>query len=72
MTTIDATLEVRRTIEAPIAEGDALGEVTLELHGEVIFSAPLVALTDVPEAGLLGQARDFVQLFFTRLFSGGE
>ena len=69
---IEAALEVRRTIEAPVAVGDPLGEVTLALHGEVLFSAPLVALDAVPESGLLGQARDFVQLFFSRLFSGGE
>ena len=69
---IEATLEVRRTIEAPVVVGDSLGEVSLSLHGEVIFNAPLIALDDVPEAGLLGQARDFVQLFFSRLFSGSE
>ncbi|MEM1435787.1 MAG: D-alanyl-D-alanine carboxypeptidase family protein [Pseudomonadota bacterium] len=67
---IEAELEVRKTLEAPIAAGDKLGEVALELHDEVIFTAPLVALEAAETGGLVDQALDFVTLFFTRLFEG--
>ncbi|MEM6709187.1 MAG: D-alanyl-D-alanine carboxypeptidase family protein [Pseudomonadota bacterium] len=66
---IEAELEVRKTLEAPIAAGEAVGEVTLRLHDDVIYTAPLVARETVAEGGLVGQGMDFIQLFFSRLLS---
>ena len=66
---IEAELKVRKVIEAPIARDAQLGELVLRLHGDVVHRAPLVALEEVPEAGLFARAMDFVVLFFKQLLS---
>ncbi len=67
---IKAELKVRRTVEAPIAVGDELGELRLRLYGEIIYREPLQALAEVPEAGMFSRLWDFILLFFSQLFSG--
>ncbi len=67
---IEAELMVPKIVEAPLAVGQEVGEIKLRLHGETIFSAPLVALADVPEAGMFAQMSDFLTLFFSQLFDG--
>lgn len=67
---IEAELKVRKIIEAPVTQGDELGELVLRLHGEVVHRAPLIALEDVPEAGIFSRGVDFVVLFFKQLISG--
>ncbi|MGI9325427.1 MAG: D-alanyl-D-alanine carboxypeptidase family protein [Pseudomonadales bacterium] len=67
---IEAELKVRKIIEAPVAQGDELGELVLRLHGEVVHRAPLMALEDIPEAGIFTRGIDFVVLFFKQLISG--
>ncbi len=41
--------------------------MVLSIGGEVRAERPLVALTDVEEAGLIGRIWDSIRLFFTRL-----
>lgn len=67
---IEAELKVRKVIEAPVSQGAELGELVLRLHGDVVHRSPLVALEDVPEAGIFARAMDFVVLFFKQLISG--
>lgn len=67
---IEAELKVRKVIEAPVARGAELGELVLRLHGDVVHRSPLVALEEVPEAGMFARAMDFVVLFFKQLISG--
>ena len=67
---IEAELKVRKVIEAPVARGAELGELVLRLHGDVVHRSPLVALEEVPEAGMFARATDFVVLFFKQLISG--
>ena len=67
---IEAELMVPKIVEAPLTVGQEVGEIRLRLHGETIFSAPLVALADVPEAGMFAQMSDFLTLFFNQLFDG--
>lgn len=67
---IEAELKVRKIIEAPVAQGNELGELVLRLHGEVVHRAPLIALEDVPAAGIFSRGIDFVVLFFKQLISG--
>lgn len=67
---IEVELEVPRQLEAPLGQGDEVGKITLVLGDDVLFSAPLIALETVPEAGLFGRFGDFISLTFSELFGG--
>ena len=56
-----ARSELKPRIEAPVRKGQALGEAIIELNGETVARAPLVALQDMPEGGLWRQAIDTVE-----------
>jgi D-alanyl-D-alanine carboxypeptidase (penicillin-binding protein 5/6) len=45
------TMDVPKTLVAPIARGKALGQVKVTLDGKVVAQAPLVAIDGVAEAG---------------------
>jgi D-alanyl-D-alanine carboxypeptidase (penicillin-binding protein 5/6) len=64
---MEAELQVQKIISAPVQEGAELGELRLSLYGETVYRAPLIALTDVPEAGMFSRLVDFVVLFFKQL-----
>jgi serine-type D-Ala-D-Ala carboxypeptidase (penicillin-binding protein 5/6) len=66
---LQAELILEKVIEAPIAIDDTLGEIRLSLYDEEIYSAPLIALTQVQEAGFFSRLTDGVSLFFEGLFS---
>ena len=67
---IEPELVVPKILEAPLKKGDKVGELTLRLHGDVLYEAPLVALEDIPETGFFGRIGDFLYLFFSQLLSG--
>ena len=50
---LEATMQLRSPHLAPIAEGDALGEVVVTLGGEPLARHPLVALAPVESGGML-------------------
>ncbi len=52
-------------IEAPIAEGDALGTLTLRLDGKDYASVDLLALTDVEASRIRVLWRDLQEFFST-------
>jgi D-alanyl-D-alanine carboxypeptidase (penicillin-binding protein 5/6) len=61
---LSARIEADSDITAPVAEGDPVGHVVLELGGSEIGRVPLVALRGVAEGGWLQKAKDSVlQLF---------
>ncbi len=64
---IETELVVKTVLEAPIDRGQSVGEVKLRLHDDVIYTAPLVAMHDVPEAGMFSRMGDFLYLFFAEL-----
>ena len=64
-------LALPRAPEAPVSEGDELGELVLSLYGEEIYRAPLVALQSVAEAGMFSRFSDWLSLFFSDL-TGSE
>ena len=66
---VEAELSIPKVVEAPLRKGDQVGELSLRLSGDTIFQTPLIALEDVPEAGLLDRIWDFFRLFFDQLFS---
>lgn len=57
-----------RVIKAPIALGQKLGSIKVELDGKVLLDAPLVALAAVEEAGFFARLWDGIKLFFFDLF----
>ena len=48
---LKASMDLPKSLEAPIAEGQRLGTVKVTLGGKVVAEAPLVALTAVEEGG---------------------
>lgn len=66
---LKANVHVNETIKAPIAAGQELGSLTIELDGKVINTQPLVALQPVEEASFFARLWDKVKLFFRGLFS---
>ncbi len=65
---LKAEMDLPNLLEAPIADGVEVGSLRLMLYDEEVYTAPLVALHAVEEAGFIGKTGDFLQLFFTRLF----
>jgi D-alanyl-D-alanine carboxypeptidase (penicillin-binding protein 5/6) len=49
---LNARTEIQPNLQAPIGKGQKVGEVVIELDGEVITRKPLVALEEVPEGGI--------------------
>jgi D-alanyl-D-alanine carboxypeptidase (penicillin-binding protein 5/6) len=49
---LDARTELRPDLRAPLAKGDTVGEVVVELDGQTVTRQPLVALAAVPEGGI--------------------
>lgn len=58
----DTTVE--EDLTAPIEAGTLLGSVTISMNGEELVELPLVALTDVAEAGLWQRIKDEISLWF--------
>ncbi len=52
------TMDVPRSLVAPIAKGQKIGMVKVSLDGKVIAQRPLVALEAVPQAGFFGRLYD--------------
>ncbi|NMT64072.1 D-alanyl-D-alanine carboxypeptidase family protein [Marinobacter orientalis] len=65
---LDSTVELDSVIRAPVAKGDELGRVTVQLDGEVVVDQPVLALSDVPEGGFFKRIWDAIKLFFIQLF----
>jgi D-alanyl-D-alanine carboxypeptidase (penicillin-binding protein 5/6) len=51
-------MDVPKQLVAPIKKGQAIGKLRVSLDGKVIAERPLVALSDVPEAGFFGRLWD--------------
>lgn len=55
---IERSVTLKENVEAPVARGDELGELTLLYNGEVIGSTALLAVNDVSASRLLVAKRD--------------
>ncbi len=66
---LDTVIDLPDEIVAPIAAGDALGTVTLNIDGETIYEAPLVALHAVEPGGFFARLWDIVLMWVAKLFS---
>ncbi|AKJ69272.1 D-alanyl-D-alanine carboxypeptidase [Pandoraea thiooxydans] len=63
---IKPVLEVRAPLIAPLAKGAVVGTVNITADGKQVAAFPVVALQDVPQAGILGRAWDALRLKFLK------
>lgn len=61
---LKATIETRQPLLAPLRSGESLGTLKLELDGKPYYTQPVLALEDVPVAGITGRAWDALRLYF--------
>ncbi len=61
---LKAEMNIEPTISAPVNKGDTLGNVVVRLGDEVVAQAPLIALQDIPEAGIVQSLMDEFMLMF--------
>ncbi|MFC3116113.1 D-alanyl-D-alanine carboxypeptidase family protein [Cellvibrio fontiphilus] len=66
---LQAKMHVNEVIKAPIAVGQELGNLTVELDGQLLVNTPIVAVNAVEEAGFFARLLDSLKLFFRNLFS---
>jgi len=61
---LDPSMAVSARLEAPLVEGQVLGELRVTFDGELVAERPMVALDTVREGGLWQRATDSVRLMF--------
>ncbi|GAB3014886.1 serine hydrolase [Bowmanella dokdonensis] len=59
---LEANFELNRKLEAPLAKGEVVGTLYLQLEGEDVASYPLVTLQEVQEGGLFKRLMDWAML----------
>lgn len=64
---IEAELESRQPVMAPLQKGQEIGTMKLKLDGKLLGEYPVVALQDVPVAGFFGRLWDALVLWFKSL-----
>ena len=62
---LEANFVLNQSLEAPIAEGDEVGQVILSLEGEDIATYPLVALESVSEGSFFKRMFDNIRKSFS-------
>lgn len=60
---LKAKIESLQPLIAPVRTGQNLGTLKLELNGKPYHTLPVVALEDVPVAGMMGRAWDALRLY---------
>jgi D-alanyl-D-alanine carboxypeptidase (penicillin-binding protein 5/6) len=59
---LEANFKLDKKLEAPLAKGEVVGKLYLQLDGEDIAEYPLVTLQEVQEGSLIDRLVDFVKL----------
>jgi D-alanyl-D-alanine carboxypeptidase (penicillin-binding protein 5/6) len=67
---LQATVAVEKIIEAPIAQGQVLGTLTVTLDGKTILTHPVTALNAVEQGNFFTRLWDSIKLFFLNLMGG--
>ncbi|MCK0743823.1 D-alanyl-D-alanine carboxypeptidase family protein [Chromohalobacter nigrandesensis] len=65
---LNAQLDIQKTIDAPVEQGEQLGTLKIKLDGEVLDERPLVALESVSEGGFFKRLWDSVLQFVNGFF----
>jgi len=60
---LQATMEVRKPLIAPLTKGQAVGTLKVTLDGKLVFEAPLVSLQDYTEGGFFKRLGDQVWIW---------
>ncbi len=63
---LQANIERQETLTAPIRKGAVVGHLKVNLEGKLVMDAPILALEDVEQAGLLGRLYDSARLWMKR------
>ncbi|MDA0706302.1 MAG: D-alanyl-D-alanine carboxypeptidase [Proteobacteria bacterium] len=61
---LESTMNIPAILEAPVAQGQPLGEISINLHGNALLREPLRALQDNPSGSFWQRTRDGVSLWF--------
>ena len=69
---LDAQVEMRRELVAPLADGEEVGLILVGIGDEEIASRGLITLEPVVEAGFFGRSWDGMSMWFGGLFGGDE
>jgi len=65
---LDAKVEMRPELIAPIADGEAVGQISIRLEDAEVANRDLIALEAIPETGFFGRAWDGMTMWFGSLF----
>lgn len=65
---LEAKAVMGEVIEAPVAQGDSVGEVVVSYEGEAKLTVPLLALESADKAGFVSSTIDGLKLFARGLF----
>ncbi|TNF02758.1 MAG: D-alanyl-D-alanine carboxypeptidase [Gammaproteobacteria bacterium] len=66
---LEAKVVSNEDIEAPLAQGQSLGNLTISFEGETLLDTALVADRAVEEAGIFSRLWDAIKRFFIGIFS---
>jgi D-alanyl-D-alanine carboxypeptidase (penicillin-binding protein 5/6) len=69
---LDARVEMRPELIAPLAEGEEVGQISIRLEDTEVANRGLVALQAVNEAGFFGRTWDGMSMWFSGLFGDDE
>ena len=64
---VEASLDIPAVLEAPINEGDQVGELRVTLDGETLATSPLIARETVTELEFFGRFFEAIYFFFRDL-----
>jgi D-alanyl-D-alanine carboxypeptidase (penicillin-binding protein 5/6) len=59
---LEANFELDKKLEAPLAKGQVVGTLFLQLEGEDVASYPLVTLQEVKEGSMFNRIKDYIML----------
>lgn len=59
---LQANFEIDKELEAPLAKGEVVGKVYIQLDGNDVAEYPLVTLHEVNEGGLIDRFTDYIKL----------
>ena len=59
---LEANFKLDKKLQAPLAKGEVVGKLYLQVEGEDIAEYPLVALQEVKQGGFIDRMLDFVKL----------
>ncbi len=59
---LEANFEIDKELEAPLAKGEVVGKVYIQLEGKDVAEYPLVTLHEVNEGGLIDRLTDYIML----------